>query len=284
LRKIRDYDEAATEHFGKRKDRKKPKGRQSVAALQAAATTNSAQAFADPGLQALFERGYLTRVLSEVKSGKEATVYLAEGESGFLAAKLYRDARVRSFKNDQTYRQGRFVGDARIKKAMDQRTKTGLSAQQALWVYHEYRELWTLHRAGLPVPTPRVGPDPEAIGMAGRVVLMDYVGDEDGPAPRLSDLRLPPDAAQAAWEQSVDILSRLLALGRVHGDYSAYNLLWWQEQVVVIDFPQIVNVAENPNWRALLARDAASLCTSFRRHGLVMDPDEVLRDVLKRQA
>ncbi len=281
MKKVLESDSSSEERFSRRHDRRKPKGRRSANDLYLgeALAQERHQTFDEPGLQALFERNYLSGVLGELKSGKEATVYLADGPRGLMAAKVYRDQQVRSFKNDGVYRQGRFIGDARIEKSINQRSRHGVLAQQALWIFHEYRQLWALHLAGLPVPTPMVGPGPDDIGMAGRVVLMSFIGDEEGAAPRLSDFRLEPAEAESAWRQSVDLLARLLALGKIHGDYSTYNLLWWHNLVYVIDFPQIVSLEENPQAWTLLERDAASLCTSFRRHGIQAEPGEVLRAV-----
>lgn len=280
MKKIHDDDAAAFEPFSKHKDRRKPKGRRSVHELYREPEPGSSlPTFSDPELQTLFERNYLSRILGELKSGKEATVYLAENHDGLVAAKIYRDQAVRSFKNDQPYRQGRFIGDARTEKAIRQRSKRGLGAQQALWIAHEYQQLWELYQAGLPVPKPLVGPGPDDIGMAGRVVLMSFIGDEHGAAPRLSDLRLNLAEAQAAWRQSVALLARLLALGKVHGDFSAYNLLWWRGEAVLIDFPQVVSLKENPQAGSLLERDVRSLCSSFRRHGIDADPEAVLLEL-----
>ena len=47
----------------------------------------------------------------------------------------------------------------------------------------------------------------------------------------------------------------MLGLGKVHGDYSTYNLLYWQDKVIIIDVPQMVNIEENPNAKELLERD-----------------------------
>jgi len=66
--------------------------------------------------------------------------------------------------------------------------------------------------------------------------------------------------------------------GVVHGDLSAYNLLWWRGQVVLIDFPQSME-RERPGAEELLAQDAASLALSFRRLGVEADADELLRRV-----
>jgi RIO kinase 1 len=246
---------------------------------------SSESKFAHPDLQNLHLRGYVDEILSELKSGKEATVYLGEnylnGTRKLLAVKVYKDLEARSFKNDAIYRAGRFIGNQRVEKAIHQRSKVGLAIQQNMWVTYEYLQLWQLHKAGIPVPCPIVGPGIQDIEAAGRVVLMEWVGDEDSPAPRLSEVKLSPEAAQDAFEQSVHWLKKMLELGKVHGDYSTYNLLYHQDKVIVIDVPQMVNVAENYNARELLERDIRSLCMSFKKLGVYADPSKVLRDVLR---
>jgi len=278
-----DYEDAE-ESFSKRKDRRKPKGKRSVKELHVKKETakDSAQVFSEESLQELFERGFLTEVLGELKSGKEATVYLATGPQGLMAAKIYSDMTVRSFRNDQKYREGRYIADKRIKKAIDQRSLNGIAAQQAMWVYQEYMQLWELHNAGLPVPKPMVGPQSDDMIAAGRTVLMEFIGTEDYAAPRLSDVRLSPEEAQNAWEQSLDIMLRLLDMDKIHGDFSTYNLLWWQGKVVVIDFPQMIDIAESSQALKILAQDVDSLCLSFKRHGIREDPKVVLRNVKAR--
>ena len=79
--------------------------------------------------------------------------------------------------------------------------------------------------------------------------------------------RLTPEQARDAWSQAVQGMADLLRLGYAHGDYSTYNLLWWENTVTIIDFPQLVT-RQNPNFQSLLRRDVQSLVTSFRRHGV----------------
>ena len=284
---MKQYDDTASpeERFSKRKDRQKPKGKQTVNDLRVDKDEqiSSIHKFSDPDLQSLFERGYFQTIIGQLKSGKEATVYLLEGEQGLLAAKLYSDMSVRSFKDDRIYRQGRYISDQRIKKAIDKRSRSGLEAQQLLWIFHEYTQLWALYNAGLPVPKPMVGPGDSEFAEAGRVVLMEYIGDLNEPAPRLADVRLSAEDAQSAWQQSLDFLRALLKLGKVHGDYSTYNLLWWQDKVIAIDFPQMINIEENPDAMLLLERDVQSLCKSFKRHGINEEPMLLLHD-LKQEA
>jgi RIO kinase 1 len=231
-----------------------------------------------PEVAWLIERGFLHEVEGELKSGKEATVYTGRGPTGRVAVKVYRQ--VRSFKNDARYREGRYIGDARTEKAIIKRTGYGKKAQAALWAAHEYAMLWHFHRAGIPVPEPLVGPERSEIVKSGEVVLMRFVGDETGAAPRLSDVALDEDAAREAFAQSVHWLGAIWRAGFVHADYSAFNLLWWRDRVVVIDLPQAVD-ARHKGARELLARDAASLCSSFRALGLDEDADAVLAEALR---
>lgn len=145
----------------------------------------------------------------------------------------------------------------------------------------ECLQLWDLQRAGVPVPKPMIGPEVFDIRRAGRVVLMELIGDHEVPAPSLSDVRLEPGPAHGAFEQSVNITERLSALGRAHGDLSTFKLLWWQGQVILIDLPQVVMEDENPNYGEFLQRDAMTLCKSFRKLGVNTDPSEVLARLLQ---
>lgn len=236
--------------------------------------------FTDPDMQRLFERGYFDTLVGQLRGGKEATVYLVRRGAESLAAKLYTDIAVRSFKDDAGYWDGFWIADARVAKAIRRGTRAGRSAKQAIWAFREYQTLWRLHEAGLPVPRPAVGPEVSAVAEAGSVVLMQLVGDGDEPAPRLSDLRLGPEEARSAWDQAVAICLRLAELGLVHGDLSTYNLLWHEGRVWLIDVPQTVELAAAKGGLALLRRDLTSLVTSFRRLGVHADPDELERRAL----
>ncbi len=208
-------------------------------------------AFADPDLRALFDRGSFDRYIGELKGGKEATVYLVARGEQRLAAKLYADIEARSFRDDRIYWEGFYVGDARTAKAMRQGTRAGRRAQQAIWVAREYANLWSLSGAGVPVPRPALGPEPSVFAEAGSVVLMEFIGSGDVPAPRLSDARLAPAEAEDAWAQSVALLVALTRLGKVHGDFSTYNLLWHEGRVRLIDVPQMIDIHGNHHARVV---------------------------------
>ncbi|MBC8146204.1 MAG: phosphotransferase [bacterium] len=238
-------------------------------------TGEVAPRFEDRSLQSLHERGVLDEIVVQLKSGKEATVFVGRGPAGVVAVKLYRDLRVRSFRNDSVYREGRFIGDARTQRAIDNGTRRGQSAHELLWVEEEFRQLTALFEAGIPVPRP--------IAHDGYAIVMELIGDGIEPALRLSELLLEGDAATSAFNQSVDILRAIVESGRVHGDYSTFNLLWHNERVIVIDLPQVMFMHESANAGDILRRDIASLCHSFRRHGIDADEADVLRNVIDEE-
>ena len=62
----------------------------------------------------------------------------------------------------------------------------------------------------------------------------------------------------------------------MHGDLSAYNVLWWRERAVLIDFSQSVEIVSHPSARDLLVRDVTALGGFFRRRGVAVDVDAVL--------
>jgi RIO kinase 1 len=80
---------------------------------------------------------------------------------------------------------------------------------------------------------------------------------------------------EAIWDQLEANLVRVVAAGYAHGDLSAYNLLWWAEELWMIDFPQAIDIAANPMGLDLLHRDIANITTWFSRQGLDRDPEEL---------
>jgi RIO kinase 1 len=185
---------------------------------------------------------------------------------------VYTHLKVRSFKRDEAYREGRYIGDGRIKKAIEQGSQKGLEAHQILWVQEEFRQMKHLYQHGVHVP--------KALAVNGITLIMEFIGDENGnPAPRISDLKMERDEAEEAFRQAVQSLKRIVESGRVHGDYSTYNILWHNSTAVIIDFPQVMEFKNHPHAEAFLERDVRSLCKSFRKQGVRADEREVFREV-----
>jgi RIO kinase 1 len=252
--------------------RHKLTGKQSVQQLRAENSADPNLKFANADLNKLSRMGFLDELISGIKTGKEGSVYLGKNADGFIAVKVYTDLRVRSFKRDESYREGRFIGDSRIERAIKQGSEKGLDAHQILWVQEEFRQMKHLYQHGVSVP--------KAVAVYGISLIMEFIGDDDGnPAPRISDLNMEKEEAEEAFRQSVQNLKRIVESGRVHGDYSTFNILWHEEKAVVIDFPQVMDIKNNRNAYAFLERDVHSLCKSFRKQGIKADKVNVLREV-----
>lgn len=212
--------------------------------------------------------------LGVLKSGKEAVVSLVERRLGehahLLARKDYREVTQRSFRQDTNYRDGR--SRRRGQQALfDAGGRRGLLLRAAEWRQREFAVLGELWEAGLPVPYP--------VSMSGESVLMQYLGDEDGAAPRLVDVRVEDRQLRELCGQFTAAVREMFEIGYVHGDLSPYNLLVWRERLWFIDFPQAVSVQQSADWAALLHRDVANVCGWFTRQGLELDIDEVFEDV-----
>ncbi len=269
-----DDEELEIQTFVKFKSKKhKLIGKRSVTQLVSRAENLDLNVkFANANLNTLSKMGFLDELISGIKTGKEASVYLGRNSEGLVAVKMYTDLRVRSFRHDEAYRAGRFIGDLRIEKAIAQGSEKGLDAHQILWVQEEFRQMKRFHEQGVTVP--------KAIAVNGISIIMEFIGDENGaPAPRISDLKLEKAPAEEAFRQSVENLKRILASGRVHGDYSTFNILWHRDKAVVIDLPQVMEIKHNPNAMAFLERDVHSLCKSFIKQGIHADEARVLKEV-----
>jgi RIO kinase 1 len=210
--------------------------------------------------------GWLSDILYEVKSGKEATVFCCSGGPRspvpLVAAKVYRPIESRRFKNDAMYVGGRvhLVKQGRASRAVANKSAFGRQVQYGTWIAEEWETLRVLHEAGADVPAP--------LALGERAILMPFLGDEDAPAPLLHEVA--PD--RAATARIIDDLlwnvELMLDHDCVHGDLSPYNIMFHEERAIIIDFPQAVDPRLNRNGFTLLSRDLENLCRWADRRGV----------------
>jgi RIO kinase 1 len=228
----------------------------------------------------------ITDVLCRVKGGKEATVYCCAAHPGtgldLIAAKVYRPRAFRQLRNDSRYRQGRsyldadgkVVRDEKLLAAVHKKTSTGRELVHASWLEHEFQTLRLLYGAGVDVPRP--------VSRANNTILMEYLGEAGLPAPALQAVRLGPDEARPLYERLMRNVEMMLANGRIHADLSAFNMLYWEGEIRLIDFPQAVAPADNPEAFELLERDVRRLCQYFERYGIRSDSGAIARELWAR--
>jgi len=199
-------------------------------------------------LQPLIEDGLIDEVISQLMSGKEATVFMVRCGSEIRCAKVYKDAGKRSFKQAVQYREGRKVRNSRQARAMAKGSKYGREEQESLWHNAEVDALYKLAQANVRVPKP--------YGCIDGVLLMELITDADGDvAPRLNDVKLTQEEALAHHSQVIRDVVRMLCAGLVHGDLSEFNVLVDQDGPVIIDLPQAVDAVANNHAEWMLERD-----------------------------
>ncbi|MBI2504676.1 MAG: hypothetical protein HYW07_15760 [Candidatus Latescibacteria bacterium] len=230
-------------------------------------------------LALFYQRRLITDILSLVKPGKEATVYCCQAHpetgAGLLAAKVYRPRMFRSLKDDAVYRENRAVGrDQRRRRAILKKSRMGRAFQVEDWLHYEYETQSLLYAAGGDVPRP--------FAQEGNAMLMAYIGDREHAAPRLHEVSLSRQEAPALFEQLLQNVELFLAHDRIHGDLSAYNVLYWEGHLTIIDFAQAVDARQGPQVLPLLVRDIERLCDYFAPFGVHAQPTQLSTALWKR--
>jgi RIO kinase 1 len=219
-------------------------------------------------LDSFLDDSVITEVLEVVQGGKEATVFRCRAAPStgdqFYAAKVYRPMERRNFRNDAKYQQGRVIVNHRTRRAYENRTDFGRKVQYGRWVHSEYETQRMLYDAGADVPRP--------IACNGSAILMEWLGDESVAAVQLRHAELERCDARPLMERLLANIELMLRNNRIHGDLSPFNVLYWQGEVKIIDFPQSVDPRENRMAYELLRRDVENVCRHFERFGVRSDP------------
>lgn len=210
------------------------------------------------GLQPLLDDGIVDEVLRQLKSGKEASVYVVRCGTEVRCAKVYKDMAQRSFQQRSLYQEGRKVRGSRQKRAMAKSTRYGRKEQEEAWKNAEVDALYRLVSVGVRVPQP--------YGFFNGVLLMEMVTDAEGAAaPRLGEIELSLEQAREFHGFLMQQIVRMLCTGLIHGDLSEFNVLVGMDGPVIIDLPQAVNAAGNNNAYAMLERDVTNITQTLGR-------------------
>jgi RIO kinase 1 len=228
--------------------------------------------------------------LGPIKTGKEADVFLVErvnpdGRSCLLAHKRYRPRevthkgelehlgfqRASMFVNDRAYREIRLFGNTRDRRAAAKRSRHGRRVLSRGWQETEFEMLQRLWRAGVTVPYP--------VARTADGVLMQYIGDHSLAAPRLVHAGLDREQTARAANLLIDELHRMVRAEVVHADLSAFNLLWWDARLWIIDVPQAVDLTADGAFD-FLHRDLLNVATWFGRKGVAFDADALLSELV----
>lgn len=196
-----------------------------------------------------------------ISTGKEGKVFLCTSpDKRLLALKIYR------ISNSTFKRIARYIeGDPRFKGLTGNHRKMIFA-----WASKEFKNLQRLESAGVRVPSP--------IRSYRNVLVMEYIGTEETPAPLLRDIKLgSPEKTYKTLVKFVKLAYRKAQL--VHGDLSEYNVLIQDDKPVLIDCGQAMMV-DHPNASEFLRRDIVNLNRYFGSIGVeVIDKEDLFRMV-----
>ncbi len=231
----------------------------------------------DETFEHFFDEGLIEKVLLPLKQGKEASVHLCRanprttGEE-LAALKIYHPLDRRDFRDEGLYRDGEFIKERRVRVALERKTAFGRQVQGSIWVSREWETLKKLWAVDAPVPRPIEGTDD--------AILMTYIGDVGVPAPRLQEYEHEDrDELEAIWDQVYRAIQHLLYRDVVHGDLSAYNVLVWDGELTLIDFPQAVDPKKNRHAHAFLERDLVRIGEWFEHRGFHRPWERLAKDL-----
>lgn len=232
-------------------------------------------------LRVFYDQGLIVDVLTQVKGGKEASVYLCRATPdtglGLVAAKVYRPRQFRNLSNDAMYREGREIlsseggiikrRDGREMRAMKKKTGFGAELLHESWLMYEHGTMQQLHRMGAAVPKP--------IATGSNAMLMEYLGDEQMAAPILHAVSLDQAEAHRLFTEVMRNVELMIKNELIHGDLSAFNILYWAGQITLIDFPQVTMAMSNRNAYNIFRRDITRVCEYFQGQGVPCDAQEI---------
>tara|TARA_B100000945_G_scaffold188972_1_gene151700 strand:- start:3178 stop:4062 length:885 start_codon:yes stop_codon:yes gene_type:complete len=212
-------------------------------------------------LHKLMQSGEIETVDYPIARGKEAHVFHATTNQGPAAVKIFHTTNA-VFKSLAKYIDGdpRFGG---LKRRHRELVK--------IWVRKEYRNLRRMRKAGIRVPRPRA--------VLNNVLVMDLIGDESEPSPRLKDITV--DDPKGVFDDLLEILAVCWqTCDLAHADFSEYNILWYDGEPWVIDVGQAV-VSAHPSSNEFLVRDVTRIVQWINRRGYEVNLADSLLRVLE---
>ena len=218
------------------------------------------------GLYHLINRHVIDVMYGAVASGKESKLYLAlNPQEELVAVKIY-------LTSSSEFRRGilRYIeGDPRF-EGVRKDTRSLIYT----WAQKEFKNLERAFNAGVKVPRP--------IAVHRNILVMEFIGDEEGPAPILKEVEARDP--RRALKTIMSYIHRLFRGAKlIHGDVSEYNIMVKGDELVLFDFGQAV-LTSHPLAEEFLRRDINNALNYFQRRGALRkgwSADEVFRLVVE---
>ncbi|KAM3142160.1 hypothetical protein pb186bvf_005814 [Paramecium bursaria] len=202
-------------------------------------------------LMKLINNKQLKEINGCISTGKEANVYHASDLDGKeYAIKIYKTS-ILVFKDRDKYVQGEF-------RFRNGHCKSNPRKMIKLWAEKEIRNLKRISQSQIPCPEPTF--------VKSNVLMMQFIGKDMTPAPRLKDAQ---DVEYSnVYFQVLHIMRTLHQECKlIHADLSEYNLLYYENKIYMIDVSQSIE-SDHPQAYLFLKRDIQNINNYFKKQGV----------------
>uniref|UniRef100_A0A4Y0BE89 Serine/threonine-protein kinase RIO1 n=1 Tax=Anopheles funestus TaxID=62324 RepID=A0A4Y0BE89_ANOFN len=198
----------------------------------------------------LLNRSMITEINGCISTGKEANVYHATSSGGRdYAIKIFKTS-ILIFKDRDKY----VTGEYRFRHGY---SKHNPRKMVRTWAEKEMRNLVRMKKCDLPVPEP--------ILLRSHVLVMEFIGHDGWPAPKLKDVELSGLKARELYRDAVEMMWTMYNRCKlVHADLSEFNMLYHEGKIVIIDVSQSVE-HEHPHALEFLRKDCTNITDFFRK-------------------
>ncbi|MBQ3620915.1 MAG: hypothetical protein II940_04505 [Methanosarcinaceae archaeon] len=219
-------------------------------------------------LYTLSNKGYIEEMGGSISTGKEANLFYAKGRDGREnAVKIYRiSSSTFQAMDPYIFKDPRFMNIRHSRKDII-----------FAWTRKEYQNLLRVRRADIPAPEPLLAER--------NILLMEFIGENGRPYPRLKEARLTDEEAGKVFDTVCEYMRRMFIRARlVHADLSEYNILIDPHTTapIIIDVGQAVTL-EHPHFREFLVRDIGNILRFFRKYGIRSTTEDVLKIVREKR-
>jgi len=203
----------------------------------------------------LLNRGFIASINGCISTGKEANVYhCLTADGGHRAVKIFKTS-VLVFKDRDKY----VTGEFRFRNGYGRKNPRKMVKT---WAEKEMRNLSRIHASGILSPEP--------ILLRSHVLLMDFLGTDGWPAPRLSHVEISESKSRELYRDVVIMARKMFHDCKlVHGDLSEFNMLYHESKAYVIDVSQSVE-HDHPHALEFLRKDLTNVNEFFRKKGVAV--------------
>ena len=111
---------------------------------------------------------------------------------------------------------------------------------------------------------------------------MSYIGGPGMAAPTLSQVQLNRSEARRLFAKVLRNIDLMLSNQIIHGDLSAYNILHWEGEITIIDFPQAIEPLRNRNAYKIFQRDVTRVCEYFAEQEIPVNSKALAKNLWER--